>query len=158
PASSKDSGNNTNWTFPAATLTWTGAASSAWNNAANWNLGYVPNSTDNVIISAAVNSATLDAAHTVHNLTIQAGRALNLAGKNLTLTGAFSNAGTFELQGVETITGLTQDTAEGTWQYDGTGAVATFTVKDFGATDYYNLVINDLTGNGTFQITSALGL
>ena len=57
---------------------------------------------------------------------------------------AFSNDGNVILQGLETVT-LTQDADSGTFTYtgNGDGTVDTRTIMDFGATDYYNLVIND---------------
>src|SRR3989338_6782566 len=72
----------------------------------------------------------------------------DLNGQSLDATNAtFSNAGTFQLRGTETITGLTQDTAKGTWKYVGDGQTGNLRIKDFGQTDYYNLVINDPNEN-----------
>lgn len=79
--------------------------------------------TNNVIVSTALDNSA---------------GTMDLNGKNLTATGAtFSNAGTIKLNGTETVTGLTQDIAKGTWDY--TGAAGSYTVKEFGATDYFNL-------------------
>src|SRR5262249_34083852 len=64
------------------------------------------------------------------------------SGKTWTMTGAtFANhvglnSGIVQLTGAETITGLTNDTAGGTWRYVGSSNV---NIKDFGSTDYYNL-------------------
>jgi hypothetical protein len=76
---------------------------------------------------------------TVTNILTNSGGTLSLAGQNLTATGAtFSNTAIMRLIGSETITGLTQDTDSGTWSYvgDADSAADTYTVKDFGATDY----------------------
>src|SRR5690606_30050634 len=70
---------------------------------------------------------------------------LDLNGQNWTMTGAtFSNVGTVRLQGQETITGLIQDIDSGTWEYvgDGVGGTTTFSLKDSGSTDYFNLTLN----------------
>jgi hypothetical protein len=63
---------------------------------------------------------------------------LSLAGMNLTAD-VLANTGTLRLRGSETVTLTTQDTDSGTWEYigDGDTAADTFTIKDFGATDYY---------------------
>jgi hypothetical protein len=113
---SHNSGNNSNWVFAVNTLTWTGAVSSDWGTAGNWDLGYVPNTTDAVIIASVngVNSPALDSSTTVAGATIQAGARLNLAGQNFSDTGAFSNRGTLALHGTETVN-VTQDTGHGTW-------------------------------------------
>ncbi|MGE3340404.1 MAG: beta strand repeat-containing protein [Candidatus Altimarinota bacterium] len=69
---------------------------------------------------------------------------LSLNGFSWTMTGiSFSNEGILELQGDETITGLTPDINSGTWVYGGDGAAGstTFTINDFGATDYHNIII-----------------
>jgi DNA-binding beta-propeller fold protein YncE len=74
---------------------------------------------------------------------------LDLNGQTWTMTGAtFSNDATVQLQGSETVTGLTQDTDSGTWEYVGDGAAGTetFSLRDFGSTDYFNLT---LTGDAT---------
>ncbi len=163
-----NSGDNTNWTFAVNTLTWTGAASTDWGTAANWILGYVPNATDTVIIASAANNPVLDGSTTVAGLTIQAGARLNLSGQNFSDTGTFSNMGTFALRGTETVN-LTQDLGHGAWQYCGDGTGSVIVLKDFGSTDYFNLVIDDthtvqdtfragaaLTIAGTFQVESGI--
>ncbi len=92
-----------------------------------------------------------------HSFTNSAGT-FSLAGIDWIMTGAtFSNTGTVQLQGNETITGLTQDTTKGTWRYAGRNVSENFTIKDFGTTDYFNLTINDANATkATFQSGSAL--
>ena len=84
----------------------------------------------------------------------------SLAGHNLTATTLVNNA-TLRLQGNEAVT-LTNgnDTAEGLWEYvgDGAGGVASFTIKDWGATDYYNLKINPTDTTETYNVSSPLKL
>src|SRR5439155_537735 len=141
-----NSNNNTNWIFATSTLTWTGTTSTNWGLATNWDLGFVPNPTDNVVIPAVTNEPVLDTSRTIKNITIQTGAMLTLAGHDFTSTGTFTNAGTFKLQGGETVTLASgNDTTEGTWQYvgDGDATANAFTIHDNGATDYFNLQIND---------------
>ncbi len=98
------------------------------------------------------------------NLTISnASAVLSLAGKNLTLeTGStFSNNGTLRLQGGETLSNFTNDTNSGTFEYtgDGDAATDTYTIKDFGANDYYNLTINSTDGTkDVFQLGANLAI
>ena len=85
---------NTNWSFNNATFTWTGATSTEWNVATNWNLGTVPTVAggDTVTIPSApanqpdlcpsghVNPCT---AVSLGSLTIASGASLTLSGQNL---------------------------------------------------------------------------
>ncbi len=92
-----------------------------------------------------------------NTLTIATNAIFSLAGKNLTMSSTFSNNGTFRLQGGETITSLTQDTNSGTWEYtgDGDSAADAYTIKDFGTTDYFNLVIASTDSADTFSSSAA---
>ena len=146
-ATSTDAGNNTNWSFGNVTLTWDGDTSTDWDDPFNWDLGLAPAPGDTVSIPPAAGSIVyqpvLSTNITIGNLTIQSGAALTLNGKNLTVSTTFANSGNLKLKGSETLN-ITQDTANpGTFTYLGTGAGTTITVRDFGATDYYHLVIND---------------
>ena len=81
----------------------------------------------------------------------------DLNGNAWTVNGTITNRGIIELQGGEAVTAGSNDTTEGTWIYYGTGTGATYTIKDFGAVDYFNLAILDSgAGNDTFQLTSGL--
>ena len=77
-------------------------------------------------------------------------------------------AGTIKLTGNETLFWAANDIDSGTYSYAGDNTAGNLTIKDFGATDYYNLVINDinatkrtfiaggaLTIAGTLNVTSA---
>ncbi len=96
-----------------------------------------------------------------NNLTLTGGSALtitkgifDLAGRNLNIGAAstFSNNGTLALTGDETLTNVTMDVDSGLVKYTATSG--TRDLKDFGATDYYNLEI-DGTG-GTFTLGAGL--
>jgi hypothetical protein len=93
------------------------------------------------------------------NLTIDTGSVLALSGQNITVTGTLNNDGTVRVQDGETTT-LTQDIDSGTWEYvgNGTGSQLLTIIKDFGATDYYNLVINDasVSNSDVFELGSAI--
>jgi fibronectin-binding autotransporter adhesin len=82
------------------------------------------------------------------DLTLTAGT-FDISGYNLTVTGAFSNAGTLRLQGGETTVTLTMDTDSGTVEYDGTGSYAALKLGNT-----YNSL--SFTGSGTWQHTGAL--
>ncbi|MBI4353002.1 MAG: hypothetical protein HY593_03655 [Candidatus Omnitrophica bacterium] len=145
PTNSHDSGGNANWVFTPAALTWTGAKDVIWEDPANWSLGYRPNTIDSVVIPDVVNDPLLSEAAQVVDLTLQLGSLLALNGQNLIATGIFSNDGTLRLQGNESV-GLAQDTDSGMWEYvgDPNGVVDTYAIKDFGAVDYFHLMINDV--------------
>ncbi|MCK5566136.1 MAG: hypothetical protein KAJ07_12910, partial [Planctomycetes bacterium] len=75
-ATSTDGGNNTNWVFAGATITWDGSASSDWDTAANWDLNREPVEGDGVIIpsSGVTNEPTLSTADIIGSLTLATGR------------------------------------------------------------------------------------
>src|SRR5262249_29741200 len=127
-----------------------------------WSAGSVPGAGDNVTIPGApANQPVLDAPRAVHDLTIQAGASLDLAGQNFTASGAISNDGTVKLQGSQSVSITANDSDSGTWLYAGTANATadSFPIKDFGAgTDYFNLVIqaDGLAPLDTFQAGAAL--
>ncbi len=96
---------------------------------------------------------TTSAALTVAgNLSVgNAGGILDLGANALSVVGAVSNNGTILLDGTQTVTlSSGNDTDSGTWNYDGAGGG---TVRSFGATDYYNLIVS---GTGTFSADGAV--
>ncbi len=83
--------------------------------------------------------------------------AFDLNGQDWTMTGAaFTNPATIELSGSETITGLTQDTTEGTWSYIGDNTGSTYTIKNY---TYHDLMINDTNTFGdTFNLPGTINV
>lgn len=84
------SGTTTNWTIGSAgaTFRWTGAVSTDWNTAGNWDMNAVPSSIDDVIIpSTATNNPSLANNVTVNALTVYSGGALSTGGYALTVSG-----------------------------------------------------------------------
>lgn len=68
------------------TFTWTGAVSTDWFTAGNWNASAVPTATDSVIVPAGpANMPVLSAADTVARIEVQTGATLTL-GADLTVT------------------------------------------------------------------------
>ncbi len=99
-----------------------------------------------VVVGGTTATRTLLSAMKATALTIDSGDVLWLNGYafSFTAAAAVTNNGTFRLQGGETLTNVNNlGTAAGTVEYvgDGDGAADTYTLKDFGATDYYNLKI-----------------
>ncbi|MBI4352639.1 MAG: hypothetical protein HY593_01810, partial [Candidatus Omnitrophica bacterium] len=88
----------------------------------------------------------------VHDLTLSQG-ILSLNNQSLTMTGAtFSNNAVLRLQGNETVANLVQDIDSGTWEYVGRNLSEILALKEFGGTDYFNLIINDQnTNRATFS-------
>lgn len=115
--------------------------------------GTVAIANDITIASGTVTLATNALNIGANDLTIASGAILSIAGQNVT-AGTLSNSGTFRLRGSETLTITTPDTDSGTFEYKGNGdsAATTFTVKDFGATDYYNITIASTDANDTFEL------
>ena len=114
---------------------------------------------DLTIAGGSTTVFTLPAAfNDVNDLTISSG-IFSLGSYNLTMDGTFSNDGTFRQRGSETISGLTQDTNSGTWEYvgDGDSAADSYNVANFGTTDYYNLKISSTDAGDTYT-ASAISL
>lgn len=108
-------------------------------------------------------SIELSADNVIQNgsdLTLKAGTVFSLNGYDLSI-GSLDNSGTLKLQGGEAFSIATMDTNSGVVMYtgNGDGVSDAFTINDFGAFDYYNLVIDSSTGIADqFQTTSGLVL
>jgi hypothetical protein len=150
----------------AANVTWTGAVSTAWSNAANWSSHSVPGAGDNVTVPSlptAGRCPVFDVAATVNNLIIQSGATLTLAGHAITVDGTVMNMGNLSLLGNENVTlAAGNDTKEGTWTYVGDGTGRTVTIASVG---YFNLTINDsqprhdaFTTAGTLNVAGNLAV
>ncbi|MBI5873571.1 MAG: filamentous hemagglutinin N-terminal domain-containing protein [Candidatus Omnitrophica bacterium] len=99
-------GTTTNWILSAngTVYTWTGTVSGDWNNAANWDLGLVPSSTDTVVIpSGTPFEPVLGGSETLTELTVQEGGSVSTGGQPLTVTGDVALNGTLNA-GSSTIT------------------------------------------------------
>jgi len=80
---------------------WTGAVSSDWNNASNWNTSAVPNSENDVVITSSGNSPIISAGDDANcnDLTINSGATLTIEnGGSLINAGTISNNGTFNME------------------------------------------------------------
>ena len=91
----------------AATTTFTGASDQNWGNAANWS-GGVPNTGDDVVISASQTVNVLANTVSIATLTMNSGSVLNLGSADFTVTGTSSLQGTLgdnTAGGVNTFTG-----------------------------------------------------
>ena len=104
-------------------------------------------------------SWTLSAALTIDGNFTNNGT-LDLNGSAFTVDGTLTNSGTIELQGGEAVTLANgNDTTQGTWVYYGDGLGDTITINHFGATDYYNLTIDDQNSSpDTFEPSTALNI
>jgi hypothetical protein len=123
-------------TFTAGTdLTFDGTTQTFTPTATAIGADVIINSGSTVTLGSTLNNGTND-------LTVAGTLGLNT--RTLT-TDVISNTGTITLTGNNTLTIGTQDVDSGTWEYTGDtdGTTDTWTIKDFGATDYFNLTIND---------------
>lgn len=158
---SADSLNNDNWAFGAATMTWQGDVSTDWENPANWDLGVKPGAGDNAIVPDVTGGGNvqpiLTAATSITNLTLQADATIYLDQQDLSISDTIYNDGIVILTGNETVAIATPDTDSGTFKFigDNDGAGEPFTLPDFGATDYYNVVIDDSSVNADDFITNS---
>lgn len=134
------------------TYTWTGATSSAFNVATNWQLNIVPADGADISFAASpVNHCVLDRDRTLGNITNASNKDLVLNGYRLTLAGTtnFSSTGTIDAS----ITGSTV-------LYSGCSAQS-FAPGLFKNNSVYNLILNNcngLTQNGDLTVTNNLTL
>ena len=80
----------TNWVLGSTgtTFTWTGLVSTDWNTAGNWDIGLIPDSTDNVIIpQSAPNMPLLAGDVTIETLEIDSGSTMTTGGYSLVVLG-----------------------------------------------------------------------
>ena len=156
PVSCQDLGfNNANWAFSANpnNFEWLATASSNdWNTASNWNLGFVPNSGDNITILANAIYPELPAlGYTANNLNISvAGASLDTMGENLIVNGAYSNSGTLRVRGTEALM-TNVDFSQGTFNYYHTADAP------LQALVYNNLVISGTATYSTAGVTTING-
>ena len=102
-----------------------------------------------ILTHTGAGTLQLASALTATTLTNSAGT-LDLNGQNLSLTAAaaVSNSGTIKLFGSETLTNVNNlDIDSGTVIYTGNNTTNTYQIKDFGATDYFNLSFTDANTN-----------
>jgi hypothetical protein len=98
-------------------------------------------------------------ATTINTLAIATG-VFNLGGFNLTAA-ALSNTGTLRLRGDEVVTiTANNDVDSGAWEYvgNGDGSTDNYTIKDFGASDYYSLILTSTNTADNFRLNGALTL
>jgi hypothetical protein len=134
------------------TYTWTGATSTAFNTATNWQLNIVPPSgADISFATSPVNHCVLDQTRTFANIANVSGKDLVLNGYQLTLAGTtnFTSTGTIDAT-----------TSGSTVVYSGSAAQS-FASGLFKNNTVYNLTLsnsNGLTENGDLTITNSLTL
>lgn len=132
-----DNGNNSNWSFPGQTYTWTGTSDTDWFNSSNWDKNSIPGYGSNVIINATAAGPVLTTRDVSLNystytgtITIKPGATFDLAGRTVT-AGQIINNGHIKLNGIENqITGTmsegTETGADPTVEYTGTGTTTYF--------------------------------
>jgi hypothetical protein len=131
---------------------WTGSASTAFSNAANWCSGTVPPSGSNITVATgSANMPQLAGTdnYTINNLVVQSGTTLTLNGGTLKIKGIIANNGTL-------------DVSSGTLEFNGTTAQSIPVLLN---NMLENLIINNPAGvamsyfirlSGTLTLTSGL--
>ena len=153
-----------NWRFEnvsaGETIIWTGAESSIWSAAGNWDLGRAPITADLVVIpGGTANQPELVADTACAELTLAQGATLALAGFNLSVSGDATVAGALVASGSETLAfGGDLDLSQGSFTCASStvvlnGAAAqSFTP---GATAFYALVFSNTSAEGIVVSGSA---
>ncbi|MDB4978768.1 MAG: hypothetical protein JWM56_954, partial [Candidatus Peribacteria bacterium] len=120
---------------------WVGGTSANFELAANWSINSVPDPYSRLKIVGAINNPVMTRAESGAGLIITATGSLDFAGQKFTMNdaGTVSNAGTIRILGSETLTGFTNDSANGTVLVYGTGS--TYTGLPTGS-NYNNLTLD----------------
>ncbi|NLE65633.1 MAG: DUF11 domain-containing protein, partial [Elusimicrobia bacterium] len=141
------SDNTLDWALNA-TMTWTGAADTNWENPYNWDMGIVPFDGDGVTIgdNAVIPDVVLQPVLSDHvrpsALTIASGATLSTAGYGLYVDGTFQNDGVIYLQGTEAVV-LTPDIDSGRFHYQGNAGGGTISVPTGGQpVSFYDLTFD----------------
>jgi hypothetical protein len=124
---------------------WTGTVSTDWNTAGNWNVNFVPDSTDMATIASGTPfSPVLTSSVKIKDITINASASFTLnAGSTFNIFGNFVNSGTYTDNG-------------GTTVFKGSSSQSIT-----GATTFQNFTISNSAGttlNNAVTITGALSL
>jgi hypothetical protein len=138
----KASSASTIVTITPCTFTWTGIASSDWNNAGNWDKGTVPMSFEDASIAAGTPySPIITGSIGVRTLTINTGATFTVSsGASITSNGDLNNNGTFADNG-------------GTITFNGTNLQSIS-----GTTSFSNLIINNPSGVKLNNVTNVRGI
>ena len=104
-----------------------GTTSTGFENASNWSGSYIPDPYSKIDVRfRGSQPLTLTGAISAAGLTISTGAALKLGGQDFTMkdsSGTFTNYGTLQIKGSETLTSVTNSTDKGTVLVYGTGAL-----------------------------------
>ncbi|MCM8826532.1 MAG: hypothetical protein NC904_03345, partial [Candidatus Omnitrophica bacterium] len=148
---SKDRGNNIKWWFVSSVINWEGDVSTDWGDDDNWDLGYVPNAGDDVIIGNSSNRAILDINRVINSLRNDTNGVIDLNGKNLTISTNFTNRGILRLIGTEefVVGGINNIAYDGMVEYYGNDSY----IGLVGGNNYYNL---KFSGSGSYTLTGDL--
>ena len=167
---------NNGWKFTALAFEWEGDVDGSWDNAANWNVGFVPgteNFTDSTVTISAgkTNYPQVTAtSYTLQSLTIgsdlapEASLAFSGTG-NINVSGTFTNHGRVHYQNSGRIrdgsSAPLNDTANNGWvEYDGSASLTDFAPAS--DADYANLRVSaavslggDIVVSGRFENTAS---
>ncbi|MEM6378861.1 MAG: hypothetical protein AAF705_11625, partial [Bacteroidota bacterium] len=130
----------------SAQNTWDGSTSTAWNNAANWSLGTIPSSSDDVVIPSApsnqpsISSISVDFA----TLEVQSGATLTISSGTLSGTGGITNDGTISMSGTSTFESDIDNNGTFNWNSGGLRSVGGSTMTNSGT---LNVNVNNHTPN-----------
>ncbi|MCE1167580.1 MAG: T9SS type A sorting domain-containing protein [Sphingobacteriia bacterium] len=94
---------------------WVGGVNTDWNTSGNWSTNVVPNSSNDVTISNAINQPIIKSGETgsCHNLTINSGSSLHISGNSIS-TGSLLTTGTVVNQGEFS---MNRQTTDNRWQF-----------------------------------------
>gem|GEM_PF-2973937 len=103
------------FSYIGGTVTWTGATSTDWNTASNWDAGFVPGPNENVVINGGTHQPTINLAGgsvTVNSVTLGSTTASTLTEQNGSATNELITASDFSVGAEGTLTHTTNTTTQ----------------------------------------------
>ena len=136
----------------SAQVTYTSISSGNWSDNSIWSGGTVPAASDDVVIASG-HTVKFDGAHTMRNLTIDAGGTVTDVGQPVTITGDFIVNGIFAGTGEIRLTGI-GSTIGGTGTITNTNNLVVEGNKTIPASAQFAKIAGDLQINGAYTITN----
>ncbi|MEO8636640.1 MAG: hypothetical protein ABI587_15290 [Gemmatimonadales bacterium] len=100
-----------NWPGSSPVVTWTGAVSTDWSNAANWSPAQVPSSSNDVVVPATTNKPLVTSSCAAKSILVNSGGQLDLGAfdcqvqGNVNIGGTSAGTGSFQLLGAGQVQG-----------------------------------------------------
>ena len=138
--------------FGGFAQSWTGAVSTAWNNAGNWDAGGVPTASSSPYIGSCTTCPQLNGHTTVASITVEGGK-LNIGANTLNVNGVFAmNGGELTANN-----GVVNANRVGAFVYSTFNGIWTLKINSAGTNNYLGAMGGGNTFNNDFVLEANTG-